>query len=127
MIDENLTVGVHNIWHLTAHTLSLPPLFPSSFSSYPFSLTLNIRVIEAKLEDELSLRNEATAASQALDDLKQECSQYDNQARGLETEIKQAETQLRCYFMPLSFIAQYVCCHSSICCTVPCYFLLLSL
>ena len=84
-------------------------------------------MIEAKLEDELSLRNEATAASQALDDLKQECSQYDNQARGLETEIKQAETQLRYFIAPLSFIAQYVCSHSSICCTVPCYFLLLSL
>jgi predicted nucleic acid-binding Zn-ribbon protein len=57
------------------------------------------------MQDELALRNDSTAAFQALEDLKQECSQYDNQARTLESDIKQTESQLRCCFVLRSFIA----------------------
>lgn len=62
------------------------------------------RLIESKLEDEQSLRAESASAHQSLDDLKQECSLYDNQARTLEMDIKQTETLLRCALRPSTLL-----------------------
>jgi hypothetical protein len=53
------------------------------------------RKIDLKLEEEKSLRDEATAAAQAYEDVNQEYSEYGNRARSAEMKVQQTEGELR--------------------------------